>query len=69
MSDSGDQCITNIGPRERRRRLLSGVVALGIALSAFALLAATGVDRWWRLLLFLPFAAAASGYFQARDKT
>ncbi len=62
-------CIQNIGPAEQSRRFRFGVVGLGFGLVLGALLIATGVNHWWRLVLFVPFAGAASGYFQARDKT
>ena len=65
----GEVCIMNIGPRERRKRLRFGVLALAIGLGAFAALFLTGASLWWRLALFLPFASAGAGYFQARDKT
>jgi len=29
----------------------------------------TGASPWWSVLLFVPFAGATSGYFQARRKT
>jgi hypothetical protein len=66
---SGEVCVPNISPAERRKRLNSGVVALVIGLAILTVLVLTGVDRWWRLPLFLFFASAASGFFQWRDKT
>ena len=62
-------CIPNISTSERRRRLVAGVVELAVALAVLAVLMAFGVDRWWRLPLFLLFAGAASGFFQWRDHT
>jgi len=62
-------CIANISPRERLKRLVGGVIPFMIALALLAALLATGSDRLWRLFLFFPFAAAAIGYFQWRDKT
>jgi len=66
---AGEVCIANIGPRQRRRRMLAGVVSFAVAAAIFAALAATGVHRWWRLVLCLPLYVAAAGWFQARDKT
>lgn len=40
-------------------------VGAGIALA----LILAGVDRWWRIGLFLPFWIGALGVFQAREKT
>lgn len=69
QTPTGEVCIPNISTAERRGRLISGIVAFVIGLAVFAAMAITGVDHWWRLLLFLPFAGAASGFFQWRDKT
>ncbi len=68
-SASGEVCVPNISTRERRKRLASGVIMFAIGLAILAVLMATGASRWWRLALFLPFAGAASGFFQWRDKT
>ncbi len=65
----GEVCISNISPRERRKRLIGGVVQFAITLAILAALIATGADRWWRLPLLLLFWGAASGFFQWRDKT
>ncbi len=62
-------CIANISPRERRKRLIGGIVQFIITLAILATLIALGVDRWWRLPLFLLFWGAATGFFQWRDKT
>lgn len=59
-------CPPNIGPAERRKRLIVGVVALGVCVVAALLLSLDGAPRYWRLLLFLPFWTAALGIFQAR---
>ncbi len=59
----------NIGPREQRKRLVTGFVFLGFAIIALVMLMAADVTRWWRLLLFLPYWIAGSGYLQAREKT
>ena len=67
--EDGDVCIANISPAERRKRMRFGIVQFVITLSILAVLLAFGVDKTWRLLLVLPFTAAATGYFQARDKT
>ena len=66
---SGEVCIPNISTAERRKRLTSGIVAFVIGLLILAALMATGANHGWRLLLFLPFAGATSGFFQWRDKT
>jgi hypothetical protein len=66
---SPEVCIANISPRERRRRLTSGVVMFVVSVAILLALLATGVDRWWRLPLLLLFWGAATGFFQWRDKT
>ena len=62
-------CLVNIGPKQRAMRLRFGAVALGVGLVLFAVALGVDLSRWWRVGLFLPFAAAATGYFQARRKT
>ncbi|MEY4548702.1 MAG: hypothetical protein RL685_4897 [Pseudomonadota bacterium] len=59
-------CPPNIGPAERRKRLIVGAVALCVCVGAAVLLSLDGAPRYWRLLLFLPFWTAALGIFQAR---
>lgn len=66
---AGTACIANISPRERRRRLGFGAVALVLGLAALAALLIAGADRWWRLPLILLYVPAAIGYFQWRDQT
>ena len=65
----GEVCMMNIGPRERRKRMRFGVVSLGVSLLALVAMIALGAPQNARLVLFLPFLLAATGYFQARDKT
>ncbi len=59
-------CPPNIGPAERRKRLIVAVAALAVCVGAALLLSLDGAPRYWRLLLFLPFWTAALGLFQAR---
>jgi hypothetical protein len=67
--DNRDACIANIGPRERFKRLMGGIIPFVFALAILAWQISADVDRLWRLPLFLLFVAATSGYFQWRDKT
>lgn len=67
--DKYEVCIANISPAERRKRLNFGIIQFVITLVILGVFLITGADKLWRLILFLPFAAAATGYFQARDKT
>ena len=66
---NGSVCIANIGPQQQRLRLRFGLVMFAVGVVVAALLVFTGVDRVWRIGLFLPFYLGAIGYFQARDKT
>lgn len=62
-------CLQNIGPAEQRKRLMYGIWSLIVGLAIGSLLILTGVNHWWRVVLFLPFAGGAIGFFQAREKT
>ena len=59
----------NIGPRERKRRLVGGLFFLAIAICVAASLLLFNAPRPWRLLVFLPTWAAAIGFFQVGAKT
>jgi hypothetical protein len=67
--ETGDVCIANISPLERKKRLQFGLIQLAISLVILAVLVMLDVNPLWRLPLFFLFAAAATGYFQAKDKT
>src|SRR5262249_55577747 len=66
---AGTVCIANIGPKERRRRLRFGVITLAVTAVIAVVLIVSGLPAFWRLLLFLPLASGASGFFQWREKT
>jgi hypothetical protein len=66
---AGESCIANIGPRESRKRLIFGVVALLLSVVISAVFVVQGVRPIWRLSLFVPLFAGALGFFQARDRT
>jgi hypothetical protein len=59
----------NIGPRERRRRLVGGFVFLLVAACVGGCLFLFNAPRPWRLLVFLPAWGAAIGFFQVSAKT
>ena len=67
--EAGQVCIANIGPRERRKRMVSGVVGIVAGLAVGALLVASGGERWTRLVLLLPFWMGGLGVFQAQGHT
>jgi hypothetical protein len=62
-------CIANIGPRERRKRLMFGITALAVSIVISFLFVFYGVRPLFRLPLFVPLFAGALGFFQARDRT
>ncbi|MDB4877235.1 MAG: hypothetical protein JWM41_3681 [Gemmatimonadetes bacterium] len=69
MSERRAGNIANIGEGGARRRRLGGFVWLGLAVAALIVMVAVGVPRPYRLVLLLPFGAAAAGFLQAREKT
>jgi hypothetical protein len=62
--------VTNLGPKESRKRLVFGLAmaALGIVMAA-GLSLVPAADVYWRLLLFLPFWLAVLNLLQAKEKT
>ncbi len=62
-------CIANIGPRERRKRLMFGIATLAASLVISFLFVFYGVRAVFRLPLFVPLFVGALGFFQARDRT
>jgi hypothetical protein len=61
--------VANIGTRERRKRLVFGIVALLAGVVISGLLVYIRAPLVWRLPLFLLFYFGSLGYFQSRDKT
>ena len=61
--------VANIDDRGRRRRLIGGVVWLGVATVATVVLSSLRARDAWYALLVVPFTLAALGYFQARERT
>jgi hypothetical protein len=62
-------CIANIGPQERRKRLMFGIVTLAASVVISFLFVFSGVRPVLRLPLFVPLYLGALGFFQARDRT
>ena len=62
-------CVANIGPRQRRQRLVFGIVAFAAGAVILAGLLAAGAPRATRLLAVLPFWAGMLGFLQHREKT
>ena len=59
----------NIGPRERRKRLVYGIVALAASVVISFLFVFYRVPPVFRLTLFVPLFVGSMGFFQARDRT
>jgi hypothetical protein len=62
-------CIANIGPRQRRLRMWSGIAGVAIGIGLGVALVVVDAPRWARLGLFVPYLAGTVGIFQARAKT
>jgi hypothetical protein len=62
-----EPCVPNIGPRERARRLLLGLLAFGGAAALAVVLADSHITL--RALVVLPLLAAGYGVFQYLEKT
>ena len=62
-------CVANIGPRERRKRLVFGIMTLAASVVISFLFVFYGVRPVFRLPLFIPLFVGALGFFQARDRT
>lgn len=58
--------VCNIGPGERRQRLIFGVVIIQLTIVAWALMLAFGLDPAWRLALIVPLWLGLMGIAQAR---
>lgn len=54
----------NIGPAERRKRRIGGLVGALVTTVAAVLLVVSDVDWIWRLFLIIPATAAATGLLQ-----
>ena len=61
--------VSNIGPRERRKRRLLGIVALTVGVAAAFVVVVYDAPRWTQLIVFFPVWLAGLGLLQAREKT
>ena len=59
----------NIGPRERRKRRLMGVVALTVGVGIAFVLVIMQAPRWSRAVIFFPIWIAGLGLLQSREQT
>jgi hypothetical protein len=58
----------NIGPRERQKRRVLGLVSLAAGVGIAFVLVVYGAPRWLRLVVFFPIWLAGLGLLQARAK-
>jgi hypothetical protein len=66
---SRESAVINIGPRERRKRRVMGIVFLLFGAGLAFWLITAGTPRWSRIVIFLPLWIAGLGLIQAREKT
>ena len=62
-------CLINIGPRQRRQRLVFGLVMLAAAVALGILLRIRQVPALMQITMIIPLFMAGLGYFQAKEKT
>ncbi|MBD3297398.1 MAG: hypothetical protein GF341_01990 [candidate division Zixibacteria bacterium] len=61
--------IPNIGPKERRRRALTSIPMMIVAVGLGAYMVLENWDPAFRLLVALPLWLSLLGLFQAKEKT
>jgi hypothetical protein len=66
---TNESAAINIGPRERLKRRVMGVVSLMFGAGLAFWLMTASVPRWSRIVMFFPLWIAGLGLLQAREKT
>lgn len=61
--------LANIGPGERRRRLIMGIVMLAFSIVVLGAMVLNQIHPLWRIALFLPLWLSMLGFFQAQEQT
>lgn len=61
--------VANIGPRERSKRRLLGIVALTVGVAAAFVMVVFDAPRLLRLVVFFPIWIAGLGLLQSRERT
>lgn len=61
--------VMNLGPRERRKRRLMGIVSLTVGVGLAFVLVVYGAPRLSRLVIFFPVWMAGLGLLQSRERT
>jgi hypothetical protein len=62
-------CLANIGPRQRRRRLIGGLAWLVVAIGTLVVVRSADAALPWRLTVFVPALLAAICLLQVQEKT
>jgi hypothetical protein len=65
----GEVCIPNIGPKERQKRLIGGVLGFASGAALFIAIQAFNLPLWTNILTLPLFIFAGIGFFQWKDKT
>lgn len=65
----GEDCIPNISPKERKKRVRFAVGQFAVTLVVLVGFIIFNINPLWRLLLFFMFSATTTSYIQALDKT
>jgi hypothetical protein len=65
----GPRLLANIGPRERRRRLVWGLAATAAGFGLEGARTAVAASPWWRLATFALLWVGALGLMQASGHT
>jgi uncharacterized membrane protein YccC len=61
--------VSNIGPGQRQRRRVIGVIAVSLGVGLAVALIGLRVTPGWLLLTFVPFFVGMLGFVQAREHT
>jgi hypothetical protein len=69
QDETGEVCIANISPHERRKRFMFAIRQFAVTLAILGVLIILGLDPLWRLPLLFLFSASTVSFFQSRDKT
>ncbi len=62
------ECTTNIGPKQRRKRLFMGLTVHAITIVLSAVFIHYHLGLWWKSALFIPFFMGFLGLIQAQKK-
>jgi len=61
--------LVNIGPEERHKRRIFGLIMLGVAAVTLYLFTSLGLNHWWGALTWIPMFLGAIGILQSYHHT